>query len=47
MGRSASKTGKICASSHGMDSLDLFEDLGWLVLIIVSAFTLVLAYLPR
>ncbi len=36
-----------CAFSHGMDSLDMFEDLGWLVLVIVSAFTLALAWFPR
>jgi len=30
-----------------MDSLDMFEDLGWLVLVIVSAFTLILASVPR
>lgn len=29
-----------------MDSLDWFEDLGWLVLVLLSAFTLVLAWLP-
>ena len=29
-----------------MDSLDLFEDLGWLLLVLVSAFTLALAWLP-
>ena len=37
----------ICAFSHGMDSLDMFEDLGWLMLVIVSAFTLALAWFPR
>jgi len=30
-----------------MDSLDLFEDLGWLMLVIVSAFTLALTWLPH
>lgn len=29
-----------------MDSLDWFEDLGWLVLVLVSAFTLILSWLP-
>jgi hypothetical protein len=29
-----------------MDSLDWFEDLGWLVLVLVSAFTLILSGLP-
>ena len=43
----SSKIPPICAFSHGMDSLDMFEDLGWLVLVIVSAFTLALAWFPR
>jgi len=30
-----------------MDSLDLYEDLGWLVLVIVSAFTLALTWFPH
>lgn len=29
-----------------MDSLDWFEDLGWLVLVLLSAFTLILSWLP-
>lgn len=29
-----------------MVSLDWFEDLGWLVLVLVSAFTLILSWLP-
>ena len=45
--RISSKIPPICAFSHGMDSLDMFEDLGWLMLVIVSAFTLALAWFPR
>jgi hypothetical protein len=30
-----------------MDSLDLFEDLGWLMLVIISAFTMALTWLPH
>ncbi len=29
-----------------MDSLDWVEDLGWLVLVLLSAFTLILSWLP-
>ncbi len=45
--RISPKIPPICAFSHGMDSLDMFEDLGWLVLVIVSAFALALAWFPR